>query len=155
MLRIKIGIITAMFFACIVAHCQTQESLTIFPKGELVKNGNFTGSVWLHMLVATDSTFNTQIAIVAFAPGARTNWHYHPSGQILIITDGVAYYQEKGKQIQHFKKGEVIKCSPGTQHWHGAAPDTPMTHIVCSPNMEKGSVVWLEKVTEDEYQATK
>jgi len=114
-------------------------------------NPNFTGSVSVNMLVNNDSVFNTQIATVIFEPGARTNWHYHPSGQILLITDGVAYYQEKGKPKQVLVKGQTVKCLPGVMHWHGASPGDQMTHIAISPNLEKGGVVWLEKVTEEDY----
>jgi 4-carboxymuconolactone decarboxylase len=114
-------------------------------------NPNFTGTVSVKMLVNNDSILNTQMATVTFEPGARTNWHYHPSGQILVITDGVAYYQEKGKPKQVLSKGQTVKCLPGVMHWHGASPNNAMTHLVMSPNLEKGGVVWLEKVTEEEY----
>lgn len=114
-------------------------------------NPNFTGLVSVNVLINNDSIFNTQMATVTFEAGARTNWHYHPSGQILVITDGVAYYQEKHKAKQVLYKGQTVKCLPGIMHWHGASPDGAMTHIATSPNLEKGGVVWLEKVTDEEY----
>lgn len=115
-------------------------------------NSNFVGSVSVRMIVTNDSVFNTQMASVTFEPGARTNWHYHPSGQVLIVTDGTAYYQEKGKPKQVLSKGQVIKCPPGVMHWHGATPKSSMTHTAFSPNLEKGGVVWLQKVTAEEYE---
>jgi 4-carboxymuconolactone decarboxylase len=115
-------------------------------------NSNFAGSVYVRMIVTNDSVFNTQMASVTFEPSARTNWHYHPSGQILIITDGIAYYQEKGKPKQKLSKGDVVKCPPGVMHWHGATPDGSMTHLALSPNLQMGSVVWLQKVTNEEYE---
>lgn len=118
-------------------------------------NSNFTGSVFVQMLVAKDSIFNTQMASVTFEPSARTNWHYHPSGQILIITDGTAYYQEQGKPKQILFKGQVVKCPPNVRHWHGATPHGTMTHVAMSPNLERGSVVWLQKVTDEEYEKSK
>ncbi|MBS1558352.1 MAG: carboxymuconolactone decarboxylase family protein [Bacteroidetes bacterium] len=114
-------------------------------------SSHFVGSVQVHMLVGNDSVFHTQMASVTFEPGARTNWHTHPSGQILVITEGTAYYQEKGKTKQIFSKGEVIKCSPGVTHWHGATRDSSMTHIALSPNQQMGGVVWLQEVTDEEY----
>lgn len=120
-------------------------------KDDSQQNPNFTGAVSVTMLVNKDSIFNTQMATVTFEPGARTNWHYHPSGQILVVTDGIAYYQEKGKTKQLLSKGQTVKCLPGVMHWHGASPGSAMTHIAMSPNLEKGGVVWLEKVTEEEY----
>ena len=65
------------------------ELQAIFPKGELGPAGNFTGNAWNTPLLANDSTYNTLIGNVYFEPGARSNWHIHPSGQILILTDGV------------------------------------------------------------------
>ncbi|MEJ0055550.1 MAG: carboxymuconolactone decarboxylase family protein [Bacteroidota bacterium] len=116
-------------------------------------NVNFTGNVYVNMIVAPDSVFNTQMANVTFEPGARTHWHYHPSGQILMITDGIAYYQEKGKPKQTLLKGEIAKCPPGVAHWHGATTGGSMTHLVVSSNLDKGTVVWLERVTEEEYNS--
>ena len=95
----------------------------IFPKGEKGPAENFTGNAWNTPLVANDSTYNTVIGNVYFEPRARSNWHIHPSGQILIITDGVGYYQEKGQPIKTIRKGDVIKCPPNVLHWHGASAE--------------------------------
>ncbi|WP_232065173.1 cupin domain-containing protein [Rhodocytophaga rosea] len=88
---------------------------------------------------------------VTFEPGARTNWHYHPGGQILLVTSGKGRYQEKGKAVKELRKGDVIKCAPNTIHWHGAAPDSELSHIAISTNAGKGAVVWLKPVSEEEY----
>lgn len=118
-------------------------------------NSNFTGNVSVHMMVTPDSLFDTQMGAVTFEPGARTNWHYHPSGQILIITDGIAYYQEKGKPKQILSKGQVVKCPPNVHHWHGATQHGSMTHIALSTSLKTGSVVWLQKVTDEVYESKK
>jgi len=132
------------------------DSEPAFPKGEKITNNNFTGTAWLHMLVNNDSIYNTSIGNVTFEPGARTNWHKHPGGQILLVTDGKGYYQERGKPAQLIQKGDVVRIPPDTEHWHGAAPNSSLTHIAISPNTDKGSVVWLKPVTEEEYnQITK
>jgi quercetin dioxygenase-like cupin family protein len=124
---------------------------SIFPKGEPISNDYFTGKVWLNPLVPNDTIFNSQIGSVTFEAGARNNWHFHPGGQILIITAGIGYYQERGKPIQLMRKGDVIKVPPGVEHWHGAAADREMTHIAISTNAEKGIVTWLESVTDQMY----
>lgn len=124
---------------------------TIFPKGTKITNDNFTGTAWLQMLVNNDATFNTSIGNVTFEPGARTKWHYHPGGQLLLITNGNGLYQEKGKPVRELHKGDVIKCEPNVMHWHGAAPDSEMSHLAIGTNPEKGAVVWLQPVTEEEY----
>jgi 4-carboxymuconolactone decarboxylase len=118
-------------------------------------NSNFVGVVSVNMLITPDSLFNTQMASVTFEAGARTNWHYHPSGQILMITDGSAYYQEKGKPKQILSKGQVVKCLPNVYHWHGATQNGSMTHLAINQNLQMGSVVWLQKVTDEEYESKK
>lgn len=127
------------------------ESAAIFPKGEKGPAENFTGNAWNTPLVANDSVYNTVIGNVYFEPGARSNWHTHPSGQILIITDGVGYHQIKGEPIQTIKKGDVVKCPPNVEHWHGAGPDTGMHQLYILPKTENGIVTWLQKVTDEEY----
>ncbi len=131
------------------------ELQAIFPKGEKGPAENFTGNAWNTPLVANDSTYNTVIGNVYFEPGARSNWHTHPSGQILIITDGVGYHQIKGQPRQTIRKGDVIKCPPNVMHWHGASPDTGMQQMYILPKTEKGIVTWLQKVTDEEYNSSK
>ena len=94
----------------------------IFPKGSLGPAENFTGKAWALGLVPNDTTYNILVGNVYFEPGARSNWHIHPSGQILIITDGVGYHQIKGQPRQTIRKGDVVKCPPNVMHWHGANP---------------------------------
>ena len=123
----------------------------IFPKGEKGAAENFTGNVWNTSLVTNDNIYNTVIGNVYFEPGARSNWHIHPSGQILIITDGVGYHQIKGQLRQTIRKGDVVKCPANVEHWHGASPDTGMQQMYILPKTEKGIVTWLQKVTDEEY----
>ena len=123
----------------------------IFPKGEKGPAENFTGNAWNTPLVANDSTYNTVVGNVYFEPGARSNWHTHPSGQILIITDGAGYHQIKGEPRQSLKKGDVVKCPPNVEHWHGASENTGMQQLYIIPNTEKGIVNWNEAVTDEQY----
>lgn len=122
-----------------------------FPKGNKITNNNFAGNAWLNMLVENDNIYDAQIGSVTFAPGARTNWHSHPGGQILLVTSGKGLYQEEGKPIRVIQKGDVIKCPPNVKHWHGATPADTMVHIAISTNTDKGPVVWLEKVSDETY----
>jgi quercetin dioxygenase-like cupin family protein len=128
---------------------------TIFPKGEKAAADYFTGTAWVHMLVQNDDIFNCSIANVIFEAGARNNWHKHPGGQILIATEGTGYYQEKGKPIQLFSKGDVVKILPDVEHWHGASPDSEFTHLAINPNTQKAVVEWLQRVTDEEYHSFK
>lgn len=111
----------------------------------------FTGITHLNMLVTRDETFNSSIGNVTFDAGARTNWHKHSGGQILLVTAGEGRYQEKGKDIQILKKGDVVKIPPNVEHWHGAAPDSNFAHISIEPNIPNNETTWLKPVTDKEY----
>jgi quercetin dioxygenase-like cupin family protein len=127
------------------------ETQSIFPQGELGPAENFTGKAWNIGLVANDTIYNTVVGNVYFEPGARSNWHTHPGGQILIITDGAGYHQIKGEPKQRLKKGDVVKCPPNVMHWHGASPESGMQQMYIVTNTEKGIVKWLQPVSEEEY----
>ena len=148
----KIIYLVILFFSLITHNAIAQN--TIFPKGEISTADNHTGNVWLKELSAADSVFNYNIAIATFDPGAKLDWHIHPAGQILLITDGVGYYQERGKLKQTVYKGDVIKCSPGVEHWHGASPKSSFTYIATTP-AQKGKTIWLKRVTDEEYLNSK
>ena len=124
-----------------------------FAKGELNPYSKFfTGTTHLQMLVTKDDTWNSSIGNVTFDAGARTNWHKHSGGQILLVTAGEGRYQEKGKEIQILKKGDVVKIPPNVEHWHGAAPDSDFAHISIEPNLPNNRTTWLDSVTDKEYK---
>jgi quercetin dioxygenase-like cupin family protein len=153
-MKFSLLLLTILVIACNSQNPQsTQEPNTepLFPKGEKITNNNFTGSAWVQMFVSNDSTYNASIGNVTFEPGSRTNWHKHPGGQILLVTDGQGYYQGKGKPALIIRKGDVVKIPPDMEHWHGAGPGSGLTHIAISPNLQKGSVIWLQPVTDKEY----
>jgi quercetin dioxygenase-like cupin family protein len=123
----------------------------IFTKGEKVSNEHFIGAVWLQILVPDDSMFHCPVFNVTFEPGARNNWHKHPGGQIFLVTSGKGYCQEEGRQVQVLHEGDVVKIRPDVKHWHGAAPDSWLTHIAISTNAQRGEAEWLESVMDEEY----
>lgn len=145
MKRITIGLmLCAALFS--TAACRNQQSAkteparmektenktddTIFPKGERAPAETFTGTVYVQPLVPKNANNNFSVASVTFGPGARAFWHSHPAGQTILVTDGKGLYQEKGKTIRALSKGDVVLCDPDIEHWHGASPETAMTHIV-------------------------
>lgn len=103
--------VTAWLLFAFSAQLMAQDS-PIFPKGKVATVDNHTGTVWLSELSKSDEVFDFNVAHATFAPGAKLDWHIHPGGQILMITEGTGYYQEKGKPIQVVHKGDVIKCAP-------------------------------------------
>jgi quercetin dioxygenase-like cupin family protein len=126
----------------------------VFPKGEKITNDNFTGTAYFQMLIAADSLNPTAVGNVTFEPGARSKWHSHPAGQILLAVDGVGYYQEKGQPKKILRKGDAVKCPPNVPHWHGASADTAFVQIAIT-GREKGETVWLEAVTDSVYNSSK
>jgi quercetin dioxygenase-like cupin family protein len=155
----RLFITSLVFAALIIQGCKYKDTkqnvetdvLAIFPKGELGPSENFTGKAWNIGLVATDTVYNTVVGNVYFEPGARSNWHNHPAGQILVITDGVGYHQIKGQKKQTIRKGDIVKCPPNVEHWHGASRDAGLQQLYILPNTEKGIVNWLQPVTDAEY----
>jgi quercetin dioxygenase-like cupin family protein len=152
--------IVTLCSALLLASCthdnseKSSSDTLLFPKGELGSENNFTGKAYNFGLVPSDSTYNTLVGNVYFEAGARSNWHTHPGGQILIITDGEGYHQIEGQPRQTMKKGDVIKCPPNTKHGHGATANTSLSQMYIVPNTDKGIVTWLEPVTEEQYNST-
>lgn len=114
---------------------------------------NFTGAVRVQPLFAASSENNASGAYVTFAPGARSAWHTHPAGQRLVVVSGDGLTQEWGRPVQEIHPGDVLVCPPGIKHWHGAAPTSAMTHFAVTGSIDGKSVEWLEKVTDEQYNA--
>ena len=132
----------------------TQPGELIFAKGQKIENDHFNGASWLNQLIQSDSNNTIQVGSVTFEPGARTNWHYHPAGQILLVLDGLGYYQEQGSPGRILRKGDVVKCPVNIPHWHGAARDEKFIQLAIT-DAQKGSAVWLHAVTSEEYNSVK
>jgi len=130
---------------------EKQNNTSIFPQGERITNGYFTGEAYLKPLLAKDSNNNFVIGNVTFQPGARTNWHSHPKGQVLIVTEGEGLYQEKGKSAQVIKKGDIINIPENIKHWHGASVQSKMSHIAITNYKGEKNVAWLQPVSDVEY----
>ena len=128
-----------------------ENQTAIFPKGDKASPDYFTGTAWVNILVPKDETGSYTIGNVVFEPGCRNNWHKHPAGQILLVTGGKGYYQEKGKPARLLKKGDIVVIPSHVEHWHGAAHDSSLTHIVVTNNSKNGPVEWLSPVTDEEY----
>jgi 4-carboxymuconolactone decarboxylase len=140
---------TFLVFVIGILSVKAQET-AIFSIGEKSPNVHHVGEVWLNELSAADTTFNYSIALATFKSDARLNWHKHPGGQTLLVTEGEGYYQERNKPKQIIKKGDVIKCLPNVEHWHGASPQKGIAYIAVSPS-QKGKTIWLESLTTEQY----
>ena len=130
-------------------------------KMEIKRNGSqdsikgpsdwFTGTARIDPLFQADGPARATGASVTFEPGARTAWHNHPLGQILIVTAGRGLVQREGGPIEMIGPGDVVRFSPGEKHWHGASPATSMTHIAIQEQLDDSAVTWLEKVGDEQY----
>ncbi len=113
----------------------------------------FSGNVRIDPLFRATEPARTMGAYVTFEPGARSAWHTHPLGQLLIVTAGCGLVQSAGGPAEVIRPGDVVRCPPGEKHWHGATATTGMTHIAIVEELNGKGVDWLEKVSDEDYEA--
>jgi quercetin dioxygenase-like cupin family protein len=113
----------------------------------------FTGSVRIDPLFEAPDPARARGASVTFEPGARSAWHTHPLGQTLIVTAGCGWVQSEGGPKEEIRPGDVVCCASNEKHWHGATTTTAMTHIAIQEQLDGKVVEWLEKVSDEQYQA--
>jgi quercetin dioxygenase-like cupin family protein len=113
----------------------------------------FTGRVRVDPVWPADGNINASGGLVTFEPGARSAWHTHPAGQRLVVIAGVGLTQEWGRSVQVIRPGDAIWCPPGVKHWHGAGPTTGMTHLAVTGTLDGKNVTWMEKVSDEQYNA--
>lgn len=128
---------------------------------EIIRNGSqgstngpadwFTGKVRIDPLFAARDPARAAGNSVTFEPGARTAWHTHPLGQVLIVTAGAGRVQRWGGTIEEIKVGDVVWFPPGEKHWHGAGPSQPLTHIAIQEHVNGKPVEWMEHVSDEQY----
>src|SRR6187549_249003 len=120
-MNMKLKLFAAMLGCAIISGQAMAQDAFAFFRGDAFPPPRSSPAAWLQELHKADDLLQSNIAVATFLPNTRLAWHNHPGGQILLVTDGVGYYQEKGKQKQILRVGDVIKCLPGIEHWHGAA----------------------------------
>jgi quercetin dioxygenase-like cupin family protein len=112
----------------------------------------FTGSVIVEPLFGARDDMQSTGGLVTFEPGARSAWHTHPAGQVLIITSGTGWVQEEGGAKREIKPGDVVWTPPGVKHWHGATATTSMSHIAITNVVNGKNVEWMEHITNEQYR---
>lgn len=152
-------IITMSFQTSNLLNAQNMKNETIpqkisaFPVGDKNPEQNaryFIGQSYLAPLTQ-EKALNCPVYNVTFEPGCRNNWHSHTGGQVLIVVGGKGYYQERGKTARQLLPGDVVEIAPNVVHWHGAAPDSWLSHLAveCNPQINKNT--WLEPVDDKQY----
>jgi 4-carboxymuconolactone decarboxylase len=157
-MRIFAAIAISLCMLASDAHGQTskaQGAIRIMRSGlRLSRQGsaeNFTGSVRVDPLFQANAPARASGSLVAFEPGARTAWHTHSLGQILIVTAGTGRVQRWGDPAEEIRQGDVVWIPPGQKHWHGAAPNSSMAHIAIVEELDGKAVEWMEKVSDAQY----
>lgn len=159
-MRIFLAIVISFWMLAFGAHGQTskdQGAIRIVRSGSRPSRQgpaeNFTGSARVDSLFQASAPARASASLVTFEPGARTAWHTHPLGQILIVTAGTGRVQRWGDPVQEIRQGDVVWIPPGQKHWHGAAPNSSMAHIAIVELLDGKSVEWMEKVSDAQYGA--
>lgn len=156
--RLAVCVLTAGLFAAAAAA----EALDSKPAIEITRNGaqpstpgpvaRFTGRAYVEELMATHAPSRLSVGSVNFQPGARSAWHTHPAGQILIVTAGLGWVQEEGGPVQEMRPGDVVWIPPGVKHWHGASATNGVTHLAIQEAVDGRNVDWMEPVTDEQYR---
>ncbi len=113
---------------------------------------NFSGHAVINPLYPPTDITRASMGLVNFAPGARTAWHTHPAGQLLIVTTGQGWVREEGKDKRTINPGDVVWIPAGVKHWHGATATSPLAHIAVSYMHNGKNVDWLEPVSDEQYR---
>jgi quercetin dioxygenase-like cupin family protein/alkylhydroperoxidase/carboxymuconolactone decarboxylase family protein YurZ len=154
-MKLLITLLVSLFFHSISFSGANGKSQVFYPKEKQQTfhgpENLFTGNVEVRLLFPDNETSQFSGAYVTFSPGARTNWHLHPSGQHMIVTSGVALTGTREGKVIQFHAGETVWCPPDLDHWHGATPHSSMTHLVITGKKGDTNVVWKEKVTDQQY----
>ncbi len=118
--------------------------------GQIGSSEVFTGTAYVAPVFPPDMA-SVKAGQVTFLPGARSAWHTHPGGQMLVVTSGTGWVQERGQEKQLMRAGDVVWCPPYVEHWHGATDTTAVTHYAIQENLNGSAVEWGELVTDEEY----
>lgn len=138
--------------ACVAENTITIDKISVIKRAALPSSQagseNFTGTVTVDRIFSAVDPSGISAGYVNFNAGARTNWHTHPKGQMLIITAGKGWVQQWEGPVLEVEEGDIVWFPADVKHWHGATPETPMSHISIAPVVDGKSSVWLEKVDE-------
>ena len=136
---------------CVLAQKSDYVISSYHTQGTKAPNTHYIGEAWLNNLLPPDSTLNYNITKATFSANSTLDWHKHGSPQILIIVEGEAYYQERGKEPVILKQGDVIKCNKDTEHWHSSTKHTSVTYLAIYGGNQP--TTWTEKLTQEYYDS--
>lgn len=146
--------LASAFALALTAPAAFAQSMTVTPHedrpGQIGSSETFTGTAYVSPVFPPEMG-DVSAGEVTFLPGARSAWHTHPAGQMLVVTHGTGWVQERGQEKQMMQAGDVVWCPPEVEHWHGATDETSVTHYAVQQAVDGSAVVWGELVTDSEY----
>lgn len=147
----KNSILFLLILVSLSAYSQKTEYkvASYLTEGNKAPNTHYIGEAWLNVIIHNDSELGYNITKATFKANSTLDWHKHSSAQVLIIVDGEAYYQEKGKEPVILKKGDIIKCEKGTEHWHSSTKFNDVTYLALYGGGKP--TTWTEVVTQEYY----
>lgn len=144
--------VAATLFASASAYAETTIITPVESRPTLKgPEANFTGSVTVNPYYPESEYTGNSGALITFQPGARSAWHTHPAGQVLVVTSGTGWVQEEGGEKRQIRAGDVVWTPPGVKHWHGATDKNDLSHIAVSNVKDGKAVDWMEKVSDEQY----
>ena len=118
-------------------------------EGTKAPNTHYIGEAWLNAIIHNDTELGYNITKATFKANSTLDWHKHGSAQVLIIVDGEAYYQERGKEPVILKEGDVIKCQKDIEHWHSSTKFNAVTYLAFYSG--ETPTIWTEVLTQEYY----
>ena len=131
----------------IQAQTSEYEVSSYLLEGFKAPNMNYLGEAWLNPLIRADESLSYNITKATFKANSTLNWHKHTDRQVLVVVSGKGYYQEKGKQPIVIKKGDILKCTANTEHWHSSSKHQDVTYLA----IYKGETEWTDVLTQESY----
>lgn len=151
--KMKNSIVTLFILAPIYLFAQSSDySVSSYlTEGTKAPNTHYIGEAWLNAIIHDDAELGYNITKATFKANSTLDWHKHGSVQVLIIVDGEAYYQERGKEAVILKKGDVIRCPKGIEHWHSSSKENDVTYLALYGGEQP--TVWTEVLTQEYYDS--
>ena len=154
----KKSILSLLILASLSGFSQESEYKvsSYLTEGRKAPNTHYIGEAWLNAIIHDDAELGYNITKATFRANSTLDWHKHSSVQVLIIVDGQAYYQERGKdpvvlKKASLKKGDVIKCPKDTEHWHTSTKESDVTYLALYGGEQP--TIWTEVLTQEYYDS--
>ena len=146
-----IGILLIIFPLLIYSQNSDYKVTSYLDEGNKAPNTHYIGEAWLNALFRADGELGYNITKATFRANSTLDWHKHSSPQVLIVVEGVGYYQERGKEPILMKVGDVIKCHKDTEHWHSSSKENKVTYLALYGGDRPTS--WTEVLTQEYYDS--